>query len=46
MKHCPAGPPTALEAESAALRKKAREPEEECEILREAAKCFAGETSW
>ncbi len=42
----PAVPESSLQAELAAARKKIRELEEERELLRKAAKYFAGETRW
>lgn len=44
--HQAAGPSTSLEAENAALRKQNAELRQEREILRRAAKYFAGETNW
>ena len=42
----PAHPGTSLEAENEALRKEVAELKQEREILRRAAKYFAGETNW
>ncbi len=42
----PAGPDASLEAENEALRKEVAELKQEREILRRAAKYFAGETNW
>jgi transposase len=46
MTHQAASPSTSLEAENAALRKQNAELRQEREILRRAAKYFAGETNW
>jgi transposase len=42
----PAAPKSALELENQALQRRIRELEEERDILRRAAKYFAGETRW
>jgi transposase len=42
----PTGSVDAREAENAALRRRVRELEEERDILRKAARYFAGETRW
>ena len=42
----PASPDGSLEAENEALRKEVAELKQEREILRRAAKYFAGETNW
>lgn len=42
----PGGPEASLEAENEALRKEVAELKQEREILRRAAKYFAGETNW